>query len=454
MGIAMDALGIDLLAAGTAWLLFSVPLIVTVFFRFGRVWSIRNFDLLLLLGVAIGVALVRSDRVDDVVAISVLLSSTGILLARLLCDDLLQKRPRIESNLNPHALAFLGMAAAAALTASIIVTPLPRASEQTLKRGQEMLSGEAPLPRKKEEVLTSSGPASTIATAPVLGISSGVAGQQQPEQDIVAQSAAGILAGLGHLAVLGALMFIGVRHFHDWNLSLALATLYLLLPSTVLDPNSVNHILSAAWILWALALYRVPWASGVFVGLACGSLLYPALLLPIWFAFYGRKHSLRFAVALVGVWALLLGTFAIVSMDVLLYVQESLQLIARGVAFLVDGKSPLTWRITDELYRAPIFGTFVVMLIGLTVWPRTKRFEHLLAASAATIVGVQFWYPQQVGDYLTGYIPLVILVAFRPRLHQSSVSFQRSTRADADHNGERTQRQPSLTGAGHSAIFR
>ena len=57
----MDALGIDHEAAGMAWILFSIPLILTVFFRFGRVWSLRNLDLILLLCVAVGVVLVRSN---------------------------------------------------------------------------------------------------------------------------------------------------------------------------------------------------------------------------------------------------------------------------------------------------------------------------------------------------------------------------------------------------------
>lgn len=449
-----DALGIDHVAAGMAWLCFSIPLVLTVFFRFGRVWSLRNFDLIVLLGVSLGVSLVRLYGNDFSFGVAVLMASTGVLLARLLADGFLVKRPRLETNLNPQALTFLGVAAVTVVTFGILFVPLPRASQQTVARGQEVLNGEAPLPKKKEDILTGSGPVPAIATAGSLEVSNRVAGERKTEPDAVPRVAAGILAGLGHVAVLAALIFIGIRHFHDRNLAVAMSVLYLLLPSTTVDPNSVNHILSAVWILWAVALYRVPWASGIFLGLACGSLLYPALLLPVWFAFFGRAHALRFAAALLGVWAVLLGSFAFLSHDVQNYLLGTLQLIPNGVEILVAGESPLTWRVTNELIRWPIIGSFLVMLTALTIWPREKRFEHLLAASAAVIVGIQFWYPQQLGESLTGYIPLVLLIAFRPRLQQPRKVEPRTLRTDPQHALDKLPPEPALTGAGQSAVLR
>jgi Glycosyltransferase family 87 len=455
MDFAMDdALGIDHVAAGMAWLSFSIPLILTVFFRFGRVWSLRNFDLIVLSGVSVGVALLRIDPTDSSPGKPVLWTSAGILLVRLLVDNFLVKRPRLESNLNPQALAFLGVAAAAVVTCGILFVPLPWASQQTVEQGQEMLNGEAPLPKKKEDILSGSGPVSAIATAGSLEVSNRVAGQPQTQRDAVAQVAAGILAGAGQIAVLAALIFIGIRHFHDRQLAVAMSVLYLLLPSTALDPNSVNHILSTACILWALALYRAPWASGIFMGLACGSMLYPAFALPVWFAFFGRAHARRFAAALLGVWGVLLVSFAFLSADVQNYLHESLQLISSGVAILVKWESPLAWQITDELYLLPIIVSFALMLMVLTVWPREKRFEHLLAASAAVIVGLQFWYPQQVGESLTAYIPLALLIAFRPRLQLPRPPEPRTLRTDPQHSLDKALPEPALSGAGQSSILR
>jgi hypothetical protein len=39
-----------------------------------------------------------------------------------------------------------------------------------------------------------------------------------------------------------------------------------------------------------------------------------------------------------------------------------------------------------------------------------------MTASAAAVVGTQFWYPQEGGVYLLWYLPLVLMVVFRPRL--------------------------------------
>jgi len=460
----MDILNGSHAVIGVAWFWFSIPLIVTVFFRFGRIWSLRNFDLALLLAVAVGVVLVRHNPLGRVFAISWLFSVTGILLLRLIGDDLFRKRPRIETNLNPRALSFLGICGLGVLTTAIVVFPLPVPSQQVVQRGQDVLQGETPTSNSNPDgdvAAATSGPTPTIVVAPALEISKQVANENGAEgTSEVATIAAGILAGLAHLAVLGALVVIGVRSFNDWHLGLAAATLYVLLPSTVLDPNSVTHVLCAALILWALALHRVAWAAGILMGLACGSLLYPALLLPIWFVFYGRRRSLHFAGALASVWAVLLGGLALLSADRLDFVYQSLRLIARSVRFLVEGESPFTWTMTDAVYRVPILVTFVLLLTGLTFWPRRKRFEHLLAHTAGLIVAVQFWYPQQIGEYLTGYIPLVILVSFRPRLSPTAQAEQsRFLRRDS---GERptaapapARQSPPLVGAGRSErLFR
>jgi len=54
----------------------------------------------------------------------------------------------------------------------------------------------------------------------------------------------------------------------------------------------------------------------------------------------------------------------------------------------------------------------------ISVWPRHKTLEHLIANSAAIIIGTQFWYPQQGGVYPLWYVPLLLVVIFRPTLAQ------------------------------------
>jgi hypothetical protein len=45
-----------------------------------------------------------------------------------------------------------------------------------------------------------------------------------------------------------------------------------------------------------------------------------------------------------------------------------------------------------------------------------KNLAHLIALSAAVMIGVQFWYADKGGQYVLWYMPLLLLMAFRPNL--------------------------------------
>jgi hypothetical protein len=54
------------------------------------------------------------------------------------------------------------------------------------------------------------------------------------------------------------------------------------------------------------------------------------------------------------------------------------------------------------------------MVVATTLWPREKTLAHLIAHSAAVVLGAQLWYPHQGGVYVLWYLPLLLMVAFRP----------------------------------------
>jgi hypothetical protein len=54
------------------------------------------------------------------------------------------------------------------------------------------------------------------------------------------------------------------------------------------------------------------------------------------------------------------------------------------------------------------------MVVALTIWPRRKSLSHVIPYSAAIVIGTQFWFPQQGGVYVLWYLPLLLLVVFRP----------------------------------------
>ena len=73
------------------WFYLSTLLIVAVFYRFNRFWSLRNVDLALLLLAAPGLLFVRNDGTQQLGYIW-LFSLSGLYLARLLADPILQRR--------------------------------------------------------------------------------------------------------------------------------------------------------------------------------------------------------------------------------------------------------------------------------------------------------------------------------------------------------------------------
>ena len=86
------------------WFYLSLFLTVTVYFRFSRVFSLRNLDLLLLWAISPGILLVRHGSASGYVW---LFGLSGVLLLRLVADRYFTRRPRLEQNLNSQGLSFL-----------------------------------------------------------------------------------------------------------------------------------------------------------------------------------------------------------------------------------------------------------------------------------------------------------------------------------------------------------
>jgi hypothetical protein len=74
------------------------------------------------------------------------------------------------------------------------------------------------------------------------------------------------------------------------------------------------------------------------------------------------------------------------------------------------------WQGTHWAYRMPIFVLFVGFLCGITIWPNPKNLSHLIALSAAVLIGVQFWHGDRGGLYVLWYMPLLLMMVFRPTL--------------------------------------
>lgn len=418
----MDEILLGYEVSKATWFYLSLLLIIAVFFRFGRFFSLRNLDLALLLSMSPGILLVQEGYHGF--GYAWLFVSSGILLARLCFDSWFTRRPRLEQNLNPQGLTFLCIAAFAFLTGAAVKTALPESAVQTVERSGQFTSrvdagSSTETADDSQDHQLKAGPAAPVLASPIVGGVNAVAaanGVPEHDQRTIADIAARLTAMIAHLAVVLALVFFARKHLNDTNVGLAMGTLYLLLPCTSYEVGELNHVLPAALILWAFVAYRRPMLAGGLMGLACGTLLFPIFLLPLWAAFYGWRGALRFGMALVIVGAVLLASLAFTSADPQSFVRQTFGFIDWSGLTFRGGGSEGFWRSDIAVYRIPVFVAFLVLTAALTIWPTKKNVEQLIAHSTAIIVGTQFWYPQQGGIYLLWYLPLLLVVVFRPSI--------------------------------------
>lgn len=397
------------------WFYLSLLLILAVFFRFNRVFSLRNLDLVLLLSIAPGLLLVQNGYHYGYGWLFVV---TGCLLLRLFSDSFWKRRPLLEQNLNSAGMAFLTVSVFVLLVSKALTEPPPQGTVETVRRADELRKRQDTTQEQPVTEEVPAGPTARVLAAPVVAASDLVVSGGSPKQkdrSAVEQIAARALAVLAHLAVVSGLWLFGKRLFGDVNSGLAMATLYLLLPCTAIDVGKVNHVLPAALIVWAFVAYRSPLIAGGLMGLACGTLLFPLFLLPLWAVFYGKQGAGRFVVALGAVAAVLVASLLLTSADSHSFTKQILGSIDWS-SLTFNSEAAGFWSSYAGVYRIPVIVAFFVMLLILTFLPREKNLEHLLGHSTAIVVATQLWYPQQGGAYVLWYLPLLLAVVFRPKL--------------------------------------
>lgn len=427
----------------TTWFYFSFLMAVALFFKFGRLLSVRNLDVVLLFVLVPGLLLlleakpnvtpmerdpaVAAARIigmtataaamdvagpagiaagltfagDDLLYSSTwlwwgylwLLAGSAYWLIRCLIDLALVGRPALAPNLSFGGLAWL------AGTLFICLIAVAFRPERT-QGGQA-----SPLPIAiAEKQVKPIGPETTA-----------LALAQRPFPWL-----ARTLAVLCHLAVIVGLIVVGYRHFQDPAAGMASATLYLMLPYTGIYVGQAHHVWPVALIVWAMVAYRLPIASGILLGLAGVTAYFPVVLLPIWISFYWGRGARRFLAGYLLTAGLCLGAIGLVLWseggDLARIIREGLSLPAWQ-----PWRVPTTegfWTGVHWAYRIPIFIAYIAFVITTTFWPMPKNLAHVIALSAAVLIGIQFWYADQGGVYVLWYLPLLVLMVFRPNLSE------------------------------------
>jgi hypothetical protein len=403
------------------WFYFSLLLTVALFFQFSRLLSLRNLDLLTLYLLVPGFLLLQEGHVwqaqgnpeapaesvlkqnadrghrELILAYSWLLAGSCYWLVRTIIDLALVRRPAASPNLNTSGLGWLGIALFFCLAAVAV-----------RRTGDPVIAGPVgSRPLAIEQVQDG-------AAAVVEKTQNGM-GREASPVDVQFWVERTLALGC-HLAVAIGLLMIGWRHFQDLAGGVALGTLYFLLPYTAIHIGQFHHVWPAAFTTWAVFCYRRPLLSGWLLGIAAGSTFVPLLLFPLWLGFYVRRGAVRFGISFALAMLLSVGVLAIAMW------WDGWRDSGRTLANISDWvpwKRPQAeslWTGVHGAYRLPIFVLFVGFLAVITVWPRPKNLSHLVAQSAAVLIGVQFWHADKGGVYVLWYLPLVLLMVFRPNL--------------------------------------
>ena len=463
----------------TTWAYLSSLLMVAFFFKFSRIWSVRNLDIVLLILLAPGLILAQRGIAELIRAKQIsekaeqanttgpvkptdaaparpeptsslapnstpsdtpnvqrgyrlvrwgflsLLGISLIWLIRLLLDPTMVRRPLLEPNLSPGGMLFCCTCLYLFLAANVIVgKPEVLQLDLTGSRGANALLHGREIAREKE-VGPRNGPGyyllhvlPSIATRPFLG-----AEGQQDRADIVT---AKTIAVLSQLAIVAGMIVIAYWHFDNIRMGIGAATLYLMLPYTAQMTGHVNHALPAALLLWAVVFYRHPLYAGIFIGLGMGTSYFALYLLPLWISFYWQRGLGRYLLGVGISLAVLIGVLAFTSDGLLSFwyrVQAMFGLwsmVMEGLHGIWHGDLPGHW---PPEYRIPILAVFVVLCVGFAVWPAQKNLGSLLSCSAAVMVATQFWQGFGSGHggdgggmFMAWYLPLALLTVFRPNL--------------------------------------
>jgi hypothetical protein len=417
----------------TSWAYLSSLLVIALFFKFNRVFSIRNLDLVLLISIAPGLLLVKygleneaqANLHDNALAMERLgflwlFIVHGLLMARLLFDSALVRRPLLDPNLNAAGLAFLGSSLLFFLMANVVtgkpdrddLSPaLPAAAMKAQQESGDTFATEGPgywllylLPRiSTQTVIAGAGGAPPDSVQ-----------EQAAQQQRVLRATAKVMAILSHVLIVFGLVIVGARHFDNLTAGISAATMYLLLPYTALWTGRVEHALPASLLTWAIVWYRRPLVAGILIGLASGTVYYPIFLLPLWCSFYWERGVKRFlAGVLVSIGALVL-TLALTADDFERFFQHLSQMF--GVRTPLTDNLEGAWEFWNSWYRLPVLATFIILAISFVAWPVRKHLGTLISCTAALMVGAQFWHAHEGGIYVAWYLPLYLLTVHRPNL--------------------------------------
>jgi Glycosyltransferase family 87 len=234
--------------------------------------------------------------------------------------------------------------------------------------------------------------------------------------------------------VAGALALL----FAGWKLAgpkggAALLFAWAAFPYTLYSANNnTNDIVVAAASAVALATAASPIARGASIAAGFAIKLYPLMLGPLWMMHDGAKRRPIAEFVLGGAGVFLL-TFWVLLLDGQ-PIEAARLFYEKTIAF--QGARETPWTIFNQIpalgfLQQPLLVAVIVLALIVAAWPRRRTVRRLAALSAALVIGYQlttnFWYY----PYVTWFEPFVFLALLpatneKTPLDGESLSHQRS----------------------------
>jgi hypothetical protein len=397
----------DLGIGPEVWLILTLLSFLTLFFKFSRFWSIRNLDLLLLFAPAPGLMrLVGSGDVQPWGAFVWLFAAAAVWLTRCLLDLGLTRRPLLEPNLNGAGLTCVAVGMLGLLVAETISLPVDEGAARNPADAGTKAGMRTGPPGASDKNGTVNKVLSRAPLPPAL--------KRKPPQVILSR----VLASLAHLGLVFALIGIGSRHFERLITGLTVASCYLLSPFTRIALVDSGQLVPAALVVAAVLVYTRPTAAGALIGLAAGWMPACIGLIPLWTGFYRKQGGARFLLVSAAVVSGCAGAAWLVpDLDDWARALGARTLAEAGLLPGVEAPSAGSfWTRIDPAYRLPVLISYLAFVVTVSLWPAQKNLGHLIALSAAVLVASQFWYLDEGGTLILLYMPLVLLMMFRPNL--------------------------------------
>tara|TARA_Y100001934_G_scaffold35060_1_gene39921 strand:+ start:4571 stop:5878 length:1308 start_codon:yes stop_codon:yes gene_type:complete len=407
----------------TTWLYLTTLLSIAVFFKFGRLFSMRNLDIILLTLFSPCFMLVSYGEMNgfpetERLGYVTLWVMGGIFILRMFYDCTMIRRPLLEPNLSAGGLSFLVFSLFVLLVSNVSVgyiqneTEVPRDAKSLSMPGYRILEDLPPVP-----VAFWESPFELHQQAGEPGV--------YPFEMSQALSL-GLVIAAQFFVVMG-LILVGFIHFENVRMGLGAAVFYLLIPYTGEMGGHIDHVLPGALLVWAILFYRKPFIAGVLLSLSF-CIYYPLFLIPLWVSFYWQRGVVKFGTGVALGWALLVLGLVLTQRE---DVGDLINQLKRMHGFLMPQMDPRAFQGLWEfgwtpVYRIPLITAFIMMSITYAMWPAQKNLGSLISCTAALLLATRFWNGEGGGLYLGWSLPLIVLIMFRPNL-EDRVMLSRET---------------------------